>query len=133
MEAVASATALFEEVRANRAAAATLRRLARDTCTRADAIVTALEDAARPERLHLVPWSSALDARQWSGPNADGDHVEEVSALRKENENLRAALQTRDLIWKAKLTIAAAVGCDADEAHRLLVAQSQHENRKLRE
>ena len=47
--------------------------------------------------------------------------------------HLREALGTRDLIWEAKLLIAAAVGCDADEAHQLLVRQSQHENRKMRE
>lgn len=56
-----------------------------------------------------------------------------IDALKQQVEHLRAALASRDLIWEAKLVIAAAMGCHAEEAHRLLVQQSQHENRKLRE
>jgi hypothetical protein len=48
-------------------------------------------------------------------------------------DHLRAALASRDLIWEAKLIIAAAVGCDAADAHQLLVKQSQHENLKMRD
>jgi hypothetical protein len=56
-----------------------------------------------------------------------------AEGLMAEVANLRAALATRDLIWEAKLIIAAATGCDAEHAQRLLVQQSQHENRKLRD
>ena len=61
------------------------------------------------------------------------DLAQRIAVLETENRNLREALATRDLIWSAKLTIAAATGCGPDEAHRLLIEQSQHENRKVRE
>ena len=61
------------------------------------------------------------------------DQAQRIAALETENRNLREALATRDLIWSAKLVIAAATGCGPDEAHRLLIEQSQHENRKVRE
>lgn len=56
-----------------------------------------------------------------------------VEQLMADVENLRAALATRDLIWSAKVAIAAVTGCGPEEAQRLLVQQSQHENRKLRD
>lgn len=56
-----------------------------------------------------------------------------IAELEVQNANLREALSTRDLIWSAKLVIAAATGCGATEAHELLIQQSQHENRKVRE
>jgi len=59
--------------------------------------------------------------------------AQRIADLETENRNLREALATRDLIWSAKLVIAAATGCGPDEAHRLLIEQSQHENRKVRE
>jgi hypothetical protein len=58
---------------------------------------------------------------------------QELDQSRAEAEHLRAALATRDLIWEAKLIIAVAMGCDAQQAHQVLVKQSQHENRKMRE
>jgi len=48
-------------------------------------------------------------------------------------EQLEIALETRDVIGQAKGVIMAAMRCSADEAYRLLVRQSQQENRKLRE
>ena len=59
--------------------------------------------------------------------------AERIAELELENANLRKALSTRDLIWSAKVMIAAATGCGPDEAHDLLIQQSQHENRKVRD
>ena len=59
--------------------------------------------------------------------------AERIAELEVQNERLLEALSTRDLIWSAKVVIAAATGCGPDEAHRLLIQQSQHENRKVRE
>ena len=56
-----------------------------------------------------------------------------IAQLEVENERLQEALASRDLIWSAKVMIAAATGCGPDQAHRLLIQQSQHENRKVRE
>ena len=53
--------------------------------------------------------------------------------MQVELEDMRRALSTRDLIWSAKTITASMTGAGPDEAHRLLVRQSQHENRKLRE
>lgn len=47
--------------------------------------------------------------------------------------NMQAAMESRAVIEQAKGIIMARVGCDADAAFQLLVQQSQHENRKLRE
>lgn len=46
-------------------------------------------------------------------------------------EHLHSALATRDVIGQAKGVIMATIHCSAEEAFRLLVSQSQHENRKL--
>jgi AmiR/NasT family two-component response regulator len=59
--------------------------------------------------------------------------VARIAQLEVENERLQEALASRDLIWSAKVMIAAATGCGPDQAHRLLIQQSQHENRKVRE
>jgi AmiR/NasT family two-component response regulator len=59
--------------------------------------------------------------------------AQRVAELEVQNANLREALATRDLIWSAKVMIAAATGCGAEQAHELLIQQSQHENRKVRE
>lgn len=59
--------------------------------------------------------------------------AERIAELELENANLREALSTRDLIWSAKVMIAAATGCGPEEAHDLLIQQSQHENRKVRD
>jgi AmiR/NasT family two-component response regulator len=59
--------------------------------------------------------------------------AERIAELELQNERLREALSTRDLIWSAKVVIAAATGCGPDDAHQLLIQQSQHENRKVRE
>ena len=46
-------------------------------------------------------------------------------------EHLQSALATRDLIGQAKGVVMATFHCSADDAFKLLVSQSQHENRKL--
>lgn len=57
----------------------------------------------------------------------------QVAILRKEVEGLRAAMASRATIEQAKGIVMGSVGCDADHAFQLLVQQSQHENRKLRD
>jgi AmiR/NasT family two-component response regulator len=47
--------------------------------------------------------------------------------------NLQHAMEHRAEIEQAKGVIMGSAGCDADEAFHLLVQQSQHENRKLRD
>jgi hypothetical protein len=48
-------------------------------------------------------------------------------------EQLKLALHTRDTIGVAKGLIMAALHCTGDYAFGLLIAQSQHENRRLAE
>ena len=66
---------------------------------------------------------------------ADADHTALLNQLEglhaAEVTELRTALETRDLIGQAKGVIMAALRCSADHAFALLVAQSQHENRKV--
>jgi len=59
--------------------------------------------------------------------------AQRIADLEAQIHHLREALATRDLIWSAKVMIAAATGCGPDEAHELLIKQSQHENRRVRE
>jgi GAF domain-containing protein len=47
--------------------------------------------------------------------------------------HMQAAMASRAIIEQAKGVLIARLGCDADRAFQLLVQQSQHENRKLRE
>jgi len=49
------------------------------------------------------------------------------------SENLQTAMESRSVIEQAKGVIMSAQGKSADEAFRVLVAQSQHENIKLRD
>ena len=46
---------------------------------------------------------------------------------------MRAAMEHRAVIEQAKGILIGSLGCDPDAAFGLLVQQSQHENRKLRE
>ena len=77
--------------------------------------------------------TSALSRPLQQDVSANVAAEDELRQLRQELEDLRQALATRDLIWSAKTIIASMTGAGPDEAHRLLVRQSQHENRKLRE
>jgi hypothetical protein len=56
-----------------------------------------------------------------------------VAELTREVANLRAALEGRASIEQAKGVIMAAMQCSPDDAFEVLVVQSQHENRKLRD
>lgn len=56
-----------------------------------------------------------------------------VADLRTEVEGLREAMASRAIIEQAKGIVMASARCDADHAFELLVQQSQHENRKLRD
>lgn len=47
--------------------------------------------------------------------------------------NMQRAMESRAVIEQAKGIVMANVGCDAGKAFELLVQQSQHENRKLRD
>jgi hypothetical protein len=58
--------------------------------------------------------------------------AERIEGLHDEQmATLRLALESRDLIGRAKGIIMATTRCTADQAFDLLVRQSQHENRKL--
>ena len=52
---------------------------------------------------------------------------------RQLTQQLRAAMEHRAEIEQAKGIIIGSMGCTADEAFEILVKQSQHENRKLRD
>ncbi len=54
-------------------------------------------------------------------------------AQRRLGDQLREAMRSRAVIEQAKGVIMATTRCGADEAFELLVKQSQHENRKLRD
>ncbi len=51
----------------------------------------------------------------------------------EEARNMHEAMASRAVIEQAKGIIMGRVGCDADAAFGLLIQQSQHENRKLRD
>ena len=61
----------------------------------------------------------------------DGGSSQRIPELLAEVAGLRRALETRGVIEQAKGIIIGATGCDADHAFRMLVSQSQHQNRKL--
>jgi len=88
-------------------------------------------DDARRSRTRNT--SELVQAGRVPAPVAEAEQTDEVTALRLEVEQLRAALATRDMIWTAKTVIAATTGCSPQEAHELLVRQSQFEHRKLRD
>lgn len=67
------------------------------------------------------------------GRSADGALAElNRSQLIEELLGLREAMKRRAVIEQAKGIVMATCGCGPQEAFRILVAQSQHENRKLR-
>ena len=93
----------------------------------------AATDAQRAQRARPTVQTSALSRPAQQDVSASVAAEDELRQLRQELEDLRQALATRDLIWSAKTIIASMTGAGPEEAHRLLVRQSQHENRKLRE
>jgi hypothetical protein len=72
-----------------------------------------IAESERRDQLHI----SEMERR-------DQFHVDEMGLL-------SAAIESRDTIGQAKGVIMVTMGCTADEAFKLLKAQSQHENRKV--
>jgi len=69
-------------------------------------------------------------------PSVDGHlsglpSVDDLDALQRENDQLRAALISRPEIEQAKGVLMAVHSCDADAAFAMLVHESQTTNRKL--
>jgi AmiR/NasT family two-component response regulator len=63
---------------------------------------------------------------------AHAEAIEHLEHLRDaEISEMRTALDNRDLIGQAKGVIMATLRCSPEHAFRLLVTQSQHENRKV--
>jgi AmiR/NasT family two-component response regulator len=58
---------------------------------------------------------------------------ERTVALAKEIDDLHAKIESRGVIDQAKGVIMSALGCGPDAAFAVLVAQSQAENRKVRD
>jgi hypothetical protein len=63
----------------------------------------------------------------------DSETGAHVTSLLEEIRNLRTALESRAVIEQAKGIIVARTGMSPNEAFEVLVRQSQHENRKVRE
>ena len=74
--------------------------------------------------------SAEVPRSQTLGTTAADDRV---AALEVELANLRIALEQRAVIEQAKGVIMGSLHCGPDAAFRVLVAQSQSENRKLRD
>ena len=91
-----------------------------------DAIVRSAELARRAER--------AIDQahRSVGEQRARRTAQERIDALEREVSGLRRAIDGRAAIEQAKGILIATTGCSPDEAFKLLVRQSQHQNRKLR-
>jgi hypothetical protein len=91
---------------------------------------TALESTiSRIAQISIPPSPSDL-----LRPRASDEVAEhEMNRLRTEVDQLRIALESRAVIEQAKGIVMATVRCDADAAFALLVEQSQHQNRKLRD
>jgi AmiR/NasT family two-component response regulator len=79
--------------------------------------VTALDSPSHPGEVIDLPALTRLTREQL---------IEEVTGLRR-------AIQTRAVIEQAKGIVMATCACGSDEAFQVLVAQSQHENRKVRD
>jgi AmiR/NasT family two-component response regulator len=97
-----------------------------------DAIAHAQRVCARAAELQSLAARTVADAARLRAQRFGDAPTREVE-LRKEVEGLRASIASRAVIEQAKGIVIAATGCTADEAFALLVQQSQHENRKLRE
>lgn len=101
-----------------------------------DERIAELEAGARESDAHI----RRLDADAL----AYEEHIHELDAralvrdgrmieLIKEIEGLNTAAETRGVIEQAKGVIMRTVQCGPDAAFAVLVAQSQHQNRKLRD
>ncbi len=87
---------------------------------------------ARDTAASLQVVSNQLQAELAGGAQA-GSPADEVSALRAEAAQLRAALESRAVIEQAKGVLMARCGCDADTAFAMLCTLSRTERRKVRD
>jgi hypothetical protein len=78
----------------------------------------------RRDDLHLAETERRDELHIAELGRRDQLHIDEMALL-------AAAIESRDIIGQAKGVIMVTVGCSADEAFKLLKAQSQHENRKV--
>lgn len=78
------------------------------------------------EALHREEHIAELDARALA-------RDERIVALVKEIDGLHSKAEAASIIEQAKGVIMSTMRCGADAAFAVLVAQSQRENRKLRE
>jgi AmiR/NasT family two-component response regulator len=92
-------------------------------------------EAAIAAATEVVAEAQALveQSRQAPWREARPRSAHDVAALRTEVEGLRQAMATRAVIEQAKGIVMATAGCSPQEAFDLLVEQSQHTNRKLRD
>ena len=101
-----------------------------------DEHIAKLEADAEVAERHIAELDAEAERRE--------EHIAELDArallrdrrildLMQEVDGMRTAAETRAVIEQAKGTIMAATGCSADAAFAVLVAQSQNENRKLRD
>lgn len=101
-----------------------------------DERIAKLEADAKVAEAHIARLDADAVSRE--------EHIAELDAravlrdarivdLMKEVDDLHSAAESRAVIEQAKGTIMSATGCSADAAFAVLVAQSQAENRKLRE
>jgi hypothetical protein len=131
--------AVIEQARMVRDLGGATRQRAAQVCERSRQILvecsesTGLFGRGAPEHSRRSPTVAGFPSGE-EARTADVDNLRaEVRRLERDVGNLTAALASRDVIWTAKVVIAATTGCGPEEAHLMLVQQSQHENRKLRE
>jgi hypothetical protein len=100
-----------------------------------DLLVAAEQARRRARELHRRAEAAVAQAAGTIGhlqeftPRDDS----ETSRLTRELEGLRVAMRSRALIEQAKGIVMGAMNCDEQTAFQVLVRQSQHENRKLRD
>jgi hypothetical protein len=96
-----------------------------------EVLAAALESAER----HAAEMERRDETHIAETGRRDELHVQEMQRRddlhAQEMENVREALETRDIIGQAKGVIMAALFCSPDEAFDLIRKQSQRENRKL--
>jgi len=78
----------------------------------------------RRDELHIAETERRDELHVAELGRRDQLHVDEITLL-------TTAIQSRDIIGQAKGVIMVTMGCNADEAFRLLKEQSQFENRKI--
>jgi AmiR/NasT family two-component response regulator len=88
---------------------------------------------ARDTAASLQVVSSQLQTELAGAARAGSSSADEVSALRAEVAQLRAALESRAVIEQAKGVLMARCGCDADTAFAMLCTLSRTERRKVRD